>query len=258
MRDKKIIGILRSDVVPPADKNRIAAAAFAASAALAGEKRPLSRPFSLLKHLPVQLTYLSKWFYLQCAVFALLVLMVSAALSLTESRGTEYMTAVYMAAGPLFAVPCVSVLRRPTANGMFELEAACKYSPAKIFAGKMLLTGLFAMLSILLSWLTGAFLWYGYTLLPALLALTSFTVTAALILGFGGRALQKGYLAALLWEGTLLSLACGEENRVSVNGIPSGFAALLFVAFLAALAAAAIRYLKNLSLEGETCYGTLY
>jgi hypothetical protein len=250
--DRELNELLAAYTVAPPRAEHLETTRQKAQAAHACATRGIpTRPFSLWTQIRVQATYLSKWFYLSCIFIALL----GSGLSAVSQIGTT--ASVFFGVSPLFIVPCAAMLYQAASSGMLELEAACKYSMAKLFTGKLMILGavvsvLLLVMGILHSLMAGVVAGsaIGLVLRPLLLSFISFTWAAALVLWFGKRSLWRGLACGALWEAATLFLVVGERGRVFLETVNIGLVWLAFLFTVLAGALSALRFIRNISFEG--------
>jgi len=252
MSDNKLNNMLSAYAVPKATEEQIELASKKAQAAM--RRKIPTRPFSLLTQIKVQATYFSKWFYAQCAMIIFAVFFISAiasAGSISIGENTSKLTSLLFAFSPLFVVPCVAAVYRTISNGMLEMEAACKYSTTKLFIGKLLILGIFAVVSIVCAWLLSSVVMQSFDIRPALFSLISFTITTSVILWFGKRKIRAGIIAGALWEAAATALSLWDTSRIIINSVNIGFVWVILASAIIVVVFVAIQYIKSVSYEGE-------
>lgn len=241
MKDRKVNELLAAYRVPDATPAQLEVVAKRASATMTSARG--TKPFSIFAQLRVQATYLSKWFYVSSAV------LIACCLVVNHYAGMRYQSSLFFSFGPLFILPGASSIYRLFADNMYELEASCKYSFAKILTGKLLLLSLCATVSLAVLWLMVAASTDIWAIQHVLLALVSFSVTCCVILCFGKRSMLRGLIAGGLWAGAVIAFSLWNKGRIIMETMSIGGVVLILFGTLCMAVYMAYRFLKNLSIE---------
>ncbi|MGL5694493.1 MAG: hypothetical protein ACRCXA_10475 [Peptostreptococcaceae bacterium] len=214
-------------------------------AKLAMKRKIKTEQFSVLDQLRIQMVYVPKWFYLvHIFIIALYILW-------GTGEDEKIFTFILFGSSPIFMIPSVVVFYRSIIDGMVELESSCKYSLAKIYAMRLLMVGLFVLVSIIFTCIINGLISRVFNVRALLFSIISFTVTSILILWFGKRKIINGFIAGGIWGviANIISLSSkGQAILQTINisvSIIILFMVMLFSIFVIK------KYLKEITYEGE-------
>ena len=242
MNDEKLKELLLNYSVPESRPEQIVITQKRAREALV--RIIPTRPFSLWMQIKVQASYLSKWFYVVCFLIIIICLLLSVA---TEMNRTD---SIFFGISPLFIIPCSAAVYRTFSSGMIELEAACKYSMTKLFAGKLIVLGSIVFAFVFTFGMPACLSENGFSLRPLLLSLISFTLTATVVLWFGKRNIKHGFAFGILWGAGMACLSLWDVSYELMGTVNIGLILLVLFLGIIVSALAVFRYVKEISYEG--------
>lgn len=248
MNDEKLKSLLSAYEVPDAEDYQIET-----TIRKAHEIKPIKQPtraYSFFYQIKVQVTYLSKWFYLSCGF--LLALHIVLGLLIRTNRFD--FSDIYSCLAPFLVIPSSVVLYRTFADRMFELEASCKYSFSKIIAGKMLLLGCLTTVGLVGAWLIGSLFVRSFDVRVILLSLISFSITCTVILWFGRKNMVAGFTAGGLWVVAFSALQLWETSAVYIDWLSDGFLCIILALCIGLVILATITNLKKISLREDAIW----
>lgn len=209
------------------------------------KRKVKTEPFSILDQLKIQLVYMPKWFYLvHIFIIALYILW-------GDGEDEKIFTSILFGSSPIFMIPSVVIFYRSIIDGMVELESSCKYSLAKIYEMRLIMVGLFVLVSIVFTCIINGLILRVFNVRALLFSIISFAVTSILILWFGKRKIINGFIAGGIWGAVTNIISLSSTGQVILQAISISVSIVILCTLMLFGSFVIKKYLKEITYKGE-------